>query len=104
MAKSSIHICDIVKQADVTMIVRLRGVNQWRVRMWISRQLIQFGMWLIYGHAEFYGGELPEIDTSESPIDQGDCRLPGGGYQPTAPCNREVRDGSPVARDMEAGK
>ncbi len=67
-----VNVCDAIKKSDHTITVRLCGVKRLRVRLWISLRLIRLGMWLIYGHVEFEGGELPEIDLTGGPASESD--------------------------------
>ena len=55
MPLPGIHVKDAAKWAHLTMKVKLRGVNQWRVRLWLGAQLIRLAAWVMWMDVEFDG-------------------------------------------------
>ena len=54
MAKAQISVSAVkaMKDSDVAARIKITGMREMRVRMWISTRLIMLGMWVIGGRTE----------------------------------------------------
>ena len=55
MATLEVDMEDIARRIGIT--VNLRGLTQWKLRVWIGTQLIRLAAWVMWVNIEFEDGE-----------------------------------------------